>query len=68
MDYFPKIGEVLNIPLDTFIVFSNNYCGCSGSTQYIMVNWVHPFFLKAVSAAIKEDNPNWWQAINGPFS
>ena len=36
--------------------------------QLLMVNWVHPFFLKAKSAASKEDNPTWWEAMKGPFA
>ena len=28
---------------------------------------MHPLFLKAKSEASKEDNPNWKQAMNGPF-
>ena len=31
------------------------------------MTWVHPWFLKAKAAANKEDNPNWWDAMNGPF-
>jgi hypothetical protein len=33
----------------------------------LIANWVHPLFLKAKSEASKEDNPNWKQAMNGPF-
>ena len=32
------------------------------------MNWVHPLFLKAKAAASKEDNPNYWEAMNGPFA
>jgi hypothetical protein len=33
----------------------------------LIANWVHPLFLKAKSESSKEDNPNWRQAMNGPF-
>jgi hypothetical protein len=29
---------------------------------------VHPLFLKAKAEASKEDNPNWKQAMNQPFT
>ena len=32
----------------------------------MIVNWVHPLFLKAKSAASREDNPTWWEAMSGP--
>ena len=30
--------------------------------------WVHPLFLEARSEASQQDNPSWWQAMNGPFA
>ena len=33
-----------------------------------MVKWVHQFFPKAKSAASKQDIPNKWRAMNGPFA
>ena len=57
MDDFPEIGVVLNSTLDKIIIFATNDCGYSGSTNNIMVNWVHPF-LKAKTVAIKTDNTN----------
>ena len=68
MDYFPEIGEVLNIPLDKCITFSVDDCGYNFSAHDIMVNWFHPFFLKSKSDASKTDNPDLWQVMNGPFS
>ncbi len=44
-----------------------NDCRHSGFSIEIFVTAVHPFFLKAKSEASKEDNPNWRQAMNGPF-
>ena len=39
----------------------------SRSTKDLIVNWVHPIFLKAKAAASKEDNPPWWEAMHGSF-
>ena len=59
MDDFIAIVEVLNSPLDKFITFDENFCGYSGYAHDLMVNWVHPLFLKAKVDAIKKDNTNW---------
>ena len=54
-------------PLSKYIHFAANDCGYKGSRYELIANWVHPLFLKAKSEARKEDNPNWKQAMNGPF-
>ena len=64
----PSVEDILASPLSHFITFAANSCGYKGSAQELMVNWVHPFFLKAKSAASKEDNPTWWEAMKGPFA
>ena len=64
----PSVEDILASPLSRFITFAANSCGYKGSAQELMVNWVHPFFLKAKSAASKEDNPTWWEAMKGPFA
>ncbi len=37
-------------------------------TQELLVKLVHPLFLKAKAEASKADNPNWKQAISGPYA
>lgn len=64
----PSIEDLLDSPLSKFITFAANDCGYSGTTKDLVVNWIHPFFLKAKAAASKSDNPNWWQAMSGPFA
>ncbi len=64
----PTIEDFLASPLSKFITFAANDCGYSGYFTEIFVTVVHPFFLKAKSEASKEDNPNWHQAMNGPFA
>ena len=58
MDDFTEIGVVLNSTQDKIIIFATNDCGYSGSTHDLMVNWVHPIFLKTKADDKKEDNPN----------
>ncbi|KAL7460059.1 hypothetical protein ACHAXS_000526 [Conticribra weissflogii] len=59
---------MLESPLSAFITFAANKCGYSGTAKDQVVNWVHPLFLKAKAKASKHDNPNWFQAMNGPFA
>ena len=66
-DDLPSIEDIMNCPLSKFIHFAANDCGYCGSRRDLIVNWVHPLFLKAKSSASKEDNPNWRKAMNGPF-
>ena len=68
MDDLTEIGEVLNSTLVKFVNFSGNDYVNSGSAHDLMVNWVQWLFLKSKFATSKADNPNCWQAINGPFS
>ena len=62
------VEDIMSCPLSKFIHFAANDCGYGGSRLELVVNWVHPLFLKARSAASKEDNPNWREAmVNGEF-
>ena len=63
----PTVEALMASPLSKFIHFAANDCGYSGTRMELIANWVHPLFLKAKSEANKEDNPNWRQAMNGPF-
>ena len=58
----------MDIPISKFITLAINNCGYSGTSEDLIVNHVHPFFLKAKATASAEDNPNWSQAINGQFA
>lgn len=64
----PSIRELFDSGLGRFIGFAAKECGYSGSVKDLLVNWIHPMLLQAKSAASKEDNPNWFQAMNGPFA
>ncbi len=64
----PTIEDLLVSSLSKCIAFDANDCKYSGSFTKIFVAAVHPYFLKAKSEASKENNPNWHQAMNGPFA
>ena len=57
-DHIPTITEVLDSPISNFITMAANDCGYSGTTEDLIVNYVHPFFLKPQGLASAEDNPN----------
>ena len=67
-DGIPTVAELMNSPLAKYITLAANDCGYSGTAEELVVSYVHPLFLKAHSAASKEDNPNWKQATRGKFA
>ena len=67
-DSIPTISELLDSPISNFITLDANYCGCEGTTKDLIVNYLHPLFLKSKEAASQDDNPNCSQAINCQFS
>ena len=46
-DSILDIKELLDSPISKFITLAANYCGYSGTSEDLIVNHVHPFFLKA---------------------
>ena len=64
----PSVEELMKSPLGKFITFSANNFGYNGSAKDMIVNWVHPIFLKAKAATTKEDNPTCWEAMHSPFA
>ena len=62
------VNHIMNSSLGPFIEFAANDCGYQGRVKELVCNWVHSLFLKAKSAASKEDNPNWWQAMTSEFA
>ncbi len=61
-DGISTVAELMDSPLAKYITLAANDCGCSGTAEELIVNYVHPLFLKAHSAASKLDNPNWKEA------
>ncbi len=67
-DDVPSVEELMDSPLSHFIMFAANSYGYSGTTKELIINWVHPLFLKAKAKASKADNPSWWEAMKSPFA
>ena len=67
-DGIPTVAELMDSPLAKYITLAANDCGYGGTAEELIVSYVHPLFLKAHSAASKEDNPNWSQANGGKFA
>jgi hypothetical protein len=64
-----SLEELFGGPLAQFIKLSAADSGLDPSqTQDLLIKLVHPLFLKAKAEASKADNPNWKQAMNGPFA
>ncbi len=64
-----SLEELFGGPLAQFIKLSATDSGLDPSlTQDLLVKLVHPLFLKAKAEASKVDNPNWKQAMSGPFA
>ncbi len=59
----PSVDKLMKSPLAKFIHLAANNCGYPGSKRKLICNWVHPLFLKAKSAASKQDNPSWSKAM-----
>ena len=58
-DGIPIVAGLMDSPLAQYITLAANDCGYSGTAKELIVNYVHPLFSKAHSAAIKLDNPSW---------
>jgi len=62
VDQCPTVAELMASPLARYITLAANDCGYSGPAEELIVDYVHPLFLKAKSSASREDNPNWREA------
>ena len=61
-DGIPTVADLMDSPLAQYITLAANDCGYSGTEEELIVNYVHPLFLKANSATSKLDNPSWKEA------
>ncbi len=67
-DSLPSISDLINSPLSKYITLEANDCGYDGMAEELIVQCVHPLFLRAHSAASKEDNPGWQEATRVKFA
>ena len=57
-----SVEELMKSTLAKFVsIFAD--CGYYGSIKDLIVNWIHPLYIKTKAAASKEDNPAWWEAM-----
>ena len=68
LDELSSIEGIINSNLYNFNNFPVKDFEYSGTTHYLMVNWVNPMFLKQNYTASKEDNTTWQQAMSRSFS
>ena len=64
----PSIEALMQSPLAKFIHFAAYNIKYNGLLDSLVCELTHPLMLQAKTAANKEDNPNLWQAMNGPFA
>ena len=64
----PSVDSLLHSDLARFVHFAASDCGYDGSVESLVINWLHPLMLAAKSSTNQLDNPNWMQAMNGPFA
>ena len=64
----PTVAELMASPLAKCITLATNDCGYGGTAEELIVDYIHPLFLKAKAVASREDNPNRREATNGPFA
>ena len=50
----PTIAEILASPIDKYITLVVNNCGYSGTSEDLIVNYVHPFFNVMLQQAKKK--------------
>jgi hypothetical protein len=67
-DSLPSISDLINSPLSKYITLAANDCDYDGTAEDLIVQYVHLLFLRAHSAASKEDNPGWREATRGKFA
>jgi hypothetical protein len=67
-DSLPSISDLINSPLSKYITLAENDCRYDGPAEELIVQYVHPLFLRSHSAASKEDNPGWREATGRKFA
>jgi hypothetical protein len=63
----PDTPSLLLSHLEPYLSVLASTCG-TGTLQDLHLHTISPLILAAKTSATKEDNPNWWQAMNGPYT
>ena len=64
----PSLSEIMTGPLGRFVTLAARDSGFEGNIEDVLLQHVHPLFLKAKAGASAADNPNWNQAMNSKFA
>ena len=49
----PIVADLLESPIFKYITLAKNNCECSGTEEELIVNYIHPLFLKSEAALSK---------------
>jgi hypothetical protein len=63
----PDTPTLIASPLERYLNIMANSCH-TGTIKDLHVHLILPLILAAKTAATKEDNPTWWQTMNGPYA
>ncbi len=63
----PNTPTLLASPLERYLIIMANKCDTS-SIKDLHVQMILPMILATKTMSTKEDNPTWWQAMNGPYA
>jgi len=63
----PNTPTLLASPLERYLIIMTNKCDI-GAIEDLHVQMISPMILAAKTTATKEDNPTWWQAMNGTYA
>jgi hypothetical protein len=62
----PNTPTLMASPLERYLIIMANKCE-TGAIEDLHVQMISPMIHAAKTAAAKEDNPTWWQVVNGPY-
>jgi hypothetical protein len=63
----PNTPTLLASPLQCNLIILADKCD-TGAIEDLHVQMVLPLIIRAKTTATKDDNPTWWQEMNGPYA
>ena len=67
-EQLPTVPDLMASQLANYTTLAADDFVYGGTAEDLIINYIHPLFLKAKSAASREDNPNWNEATTGVFA
>ena len=52
-EQFPTVDEIMASPLAKYIILATNYFGYGGTAEELIINYVHPLFLREKPPQVK---------------